>query len=114
MDGTGRLVDGTHVEAWANIRQEIEDGAIGGANWSKHEGSFYGSKVYLIVDAVTDLPVAATTATDRWYHSAAFVPLLEEFEARYDVDGLEAVFGDAGFDTQANRGECEDLVEVPL
>ncbi|MFW6385276.1 MAG: transposase [Halodesulfurarchaeum sp.] len=112
--GKYAIVDGTHVEAWANTRQEIEDGAVEGASWGKHEGSFYGYKVYLVVDAATELPVAITTATGSRNDVAAFVPLIEEFEARYDVDDLEVVFGDAGFDSQANREACQDRVGASL
>lgn len=112
--GQYAIVDGTHVEAWANTRQEIEDGAVEGASWGKHEGSFYGYKVYLVVDAATELPVAVVTATGKRNDVTQFVPLLEAFEERYDTDGLEAVFGDAGFDSQSNREACRERTGASL
>jgi hypothetical protein len=112
--GTYAIVDGTHVEAWANTRQEIEDGAVDGASWGKHEGSFYGYQVYPMVDAATELPVAIVTATGKRNDITQLVPLLEEFENRYDTDGLEAVFGNAGFDSQSNREACRERTGASL
>jgi hypothetical protein len=59
------VIDGTHIAAWANTREEIENGAVEGASWGKHEGSFYGYKVFLVVDAASELPVAITMETGK-------------------------------------------------
>lgn len=48
------------------------------------------------MDSATELPVTIFTATGKRNDSALFVPLLDEFEERYDTDGLEGVFGDTG------------------
>jgi hypothetical protein len=48
------VIDGTHIAAWANTRDEIENDDVEGASWGKHEGSFYGYKVFLVVDAATE------------------------------------------------------------
>jgi len=112
--GEYAIVDGTHVEAWANTREEIENFEIEGASWGKHEGSFYGYKVFLVVDAATELPVAVVTSTGKRNDTTQFIPLLEEFDERYDTEELQAVFGDAGFDSQSNRETCQDRVDAPL
>uniref|UniRef100_UPI001F4C93C3 transposase n=1 Tax=Halococcus thailandensis TaxID=335952 RepID=UPI001F4C93C3 len=70
------VIDGTHIAAWANTRDEIENGDVEGASWGKHEGSFYGYKVFLVVDAATELPVAITMETGKRNDSAAFEPLV--------------------------------------
>jgi len=57
------VIDGTHIAAWANTREEIDDGEVEGASWGKHEGKFYGYKVYIVVDEAAELPVAITMET---------------------------------------------------
>jgi hypothetical protein len=79
-------------------------GAVEDTSWDKYEGSFYGYKIHMVMDTATELPVAIGTATGGRNDSVQFVSLLEEVQERYDVDGLEAVFGDAGFDRHAKRG----------
>ena len=108
------VIDGTHIAAWANTRDEIENGEVEGASWGKHEGSFYGYKVFLVVDAATELPVAITMETGKRNDSAAFEPLVEEFNERYDTDDLQAALADAGFDSQGNRDFCQDQLDCPL
>ena len=108
------VIDGTHIAAWANTRDEIENGEVEGASWGKHEGSFYGYKVFLVVDAATELPVAITMETGKRNDSAAFEPLVEEFNERYDTDDLQAALADAGFDSQDNRDFCQDQLDCPL
>ena len=108
------IIDGTHIAAWANTRKEIENGDVEGASWGKHEGSFYGYKVFLVVDAASELPVAITMETGKRNDTAAFEPLIEEFDERYDTDGLQAALADAGFDSQSNREFCQDRLDCPL
>jgi IS5 family transposase len=108
------VIDGTHIAAWANTREEIENGDVEGASWGKHEGSFYGYKVFLVVDAASELPVAITMETGKRNDTAAFEPLIEEFDERYDTDVLQAALADAGFDSQGNREFCQDQLDCPL
>jgi len=108
------VIDGTHIAAWANTRDEIENGDVEGASWGKHEGSFYGYKVFLVVDAASELPVAITMETGSRNDSAAFEPLIEEFDERYDTNELQAALADAGFDSQGNREFCQDRLDCPL
>jgi IS5 family transposase len=108
------VIDGTHIAAWANTREEIENGDVEGASWGKHEGSFYGYKVFLVVDAASELPVAITMETGKRNDTAAFEPLIEDFDERYDTDDLQAALADAGFDSQGNREFCQEHLECPL
>jgi len=108
------VIDGTHIAAWANTRDEIENGDVEGASWGKHEGSFYGYKVFLVVDAASELPVAITMETGKRNDTVAFEPLIKEFDERYDTDNLQAALADAGFDSQGNREFCQEQLECPL
>jgi len=108
------VIDGTHIAAWANTREEIENGDVDGASWGNHEGSFYGYKVFLVVDAASELPVAITMETGKRNDTAAFEPLIEEFDKRYDTDDLQAALADAGFDSQGNREFCQERLDCPL
>jgi transposase len=108
------VIDGTHIAAWANTRGEIENGEVEGASWGKHEGSFYGYKVFLVVDASIELPVAITMTTGKRNDTKAFEPLVEEFNERYDTDELQAALADAGFDSADNREFCQDRLDCPL
>ncbi|WP_123619529.1 transposase [Halorubrum sp. CSM-61] len=108
------VIDGTHIAAWANTREEIEDGDVEGASWGYHEGKFYGYKVFLVVDAASELPVAITMETGSRHDSKAFTPLIEEFDDRYDFEDIQAVLADAGFDSQANRDQSQQRLSSPL
>ncbi|WP_229770580.1 transposase [Halorhabdus sp. CBA1104] len=108
------VIDGTHIAAWANTREEIENGDVEGASWGKHEGSFYGYKVFLVVDAASELPVAITMETGKRNDTVAFEPLIEEFDERYDTENLQAALADAGFDSQGNREFCQEKLDCPL
>ncbi|MFC7059991.1 transposase [Halovenus salina] len=108
------VIDGTHIAAWANTREEIENGDVEGASWGKHEGSFYGYKVFLVVDAASELPVAITMETGKRNDTVAFEPLIEEFDERYETDNLQAALADAGFDSQDNREFCQEQLDCPL
>jgi len=108
------VIDGTHIAAWANTREEIENGDVEGASWGKHEGSFYGYKVFLVVDAASELPVAITMETGKRNDTAAFEPLIEEFDERYGTEDLQAALADAGFDSQDNREFCQEQLDCPL
>jgi hypothetical protein len=45
---------------------------------------------------------------------AAFEPLIEEFNERYDTADLQAALADAGFDSQGNREFCHDRLDCPV
>jgi transposase len=52
--------------------------------------------------------------TGKRNDTAAFEPLIEEFNERYDTDDLQAALADAGFDSQGNREFCQDQLDCPL
>jgi len=108
------VIDGTHIAAWANTRDEIENGDVEGASWGQHEGKFYGYKVYIVVDAAAELPVAITMETGSTHDCSAFEPLIDEFDERYDTDELQAVLAYADFDSQVTRDHCQDSLNCPL
>jgi hypothetical protein len=45
---------------------------------------------------------------------AAFEPLIEGFDERYDTTDLQAALADAGFDSQDNREFCQEEFDCPL
>lgn len=117
-DQAGRflVVDGTHVEAWANTREWIENGDVEGAAWGKHEGSFYGYQVMLLVDPAIELPVGIVVRPGNEAEKTLFPILGEEFTERYDTDEFdcEVVFGDAEYDTSNAREAAEEILDAPL
>lgn len=80
------VVDGTHVDAWANTRDWIEDGVVEGAAWGKHDGWFYGYQVMLMVDPQMELPVAIVVRQGNTAEKTLLKPLIADFRERYDVD----------------------------
>jgi transposase len=108
------VIDGTHIAAWANTRDEIENGDVEGASWGKHEGSFYGYKVYLVVDVAAELPVAITMETGKTTDCDGFEPLINDFEEHCDTDDVQAVLADVGFDSSDNRDYCQEALDCPL
>ena len=117
-DQSGRflVVDGTHVEAWANTREWIDNGDVEGAAWGMHEGLFYGYQVMLLVDPAVELPVAIMVKPGNEAEKTLFAPLIEDFTDRYDTDEFdcEAVFADAEYDTTDARKDTEEILEAPL
>jgi len=101
-------IDGTYIATWTNTHKEIENGDVEGASWGKHEGTFYGYKVLLVVDAESELPVAITMETGKRNDTVAFEPLVEEFDERYDTEKPQAALADAGLDSQDNLDFYQD------
>lgn len=112
--GEYAVIDATDVDAWANTRQEITNGDVDGASWGRHEGRFYGYKVYIIVDVAIEQPIALRMETGKTYDTTAFVPLCEDFDEHYETEELKALLADAGFDSQENREECHNILGCPL
>lgn len=112
--GKYAVIDATDIDAWANTRQEIDDGDVEGASWGRHEGSFYGYKAFILVDVAIEQPILIRMETGSRYDSTVSVPLIKEFEQRYDIDELEAVLADAGFDSVENREACQDRLGCPF
>ena len=114
QSGRYTVVDATDVDAWANTRREIDDGEVEGASWGRHEGSFYGYKAFILVDVAIEQPILIRMETGSQYDSPVMVPLIEEYEERYDTDELEAVLADAGFDSAENRETCRERLGCPF
>lgn len=114
QSGRYAVIDATDVDAWANTRREIDDDDVEGASWGKHEGSFYGYKAFILVDVAIEQPVLIRMETGSRYDSTVCIPLIEEYEARYDTDEIEAVLADAGFDSAENREACQDRLGCPF
>ena len=117
-DQAGRflVVDGTHVDAWANTREWIEKDDVEGAAWGMHEGFFYGYQVMLLVDPAIGLPVGIMVRPGNEAEKTLFRPLIDDFTDRYDTDEFdcEAVFADAEYDTDDTREAAEEVLEAPL
>lgn len=117
-DQAGRflVVDGTHVDAWANTREYIDNDEVDGAAWGMHEGFFYGYQVMLLVDPAIDLPVAMMVRPGNEAEKTLFTPLIDDFTDRYDTDDFEceAVFADAEYDTDDAREAAEEILEAAL
>lgn len=114
--GTLLVVDGTHVEAWANTRDTIENGDVEGAAWGHHEGKFYGYQLMLLVDPAIELPVGILVKPGNEAEKTLLAPLIEDFEERYDTDEFdcEVMFADAEYDTSNCREEVQELLDAPL
>jgi IS5 family transposase len=86
IKGKYLVVDGTHLLAWINTRRRVEDGEIENASWGEHRGSFYGYKLFLIIDAEAELPVEIVVVTGKKHESTVYIPLISTFAKDYDVD----------------------------
>ncbi|MGH2668124.1 MAG: transposase, partial [bacterium] len=116
---TGRflVVDATHVWAWANTRRTIHDGDVEGAAWGQHEGSFYGYKVHVLVDAEAELPVAVVFTPGNAHDRTAYIPLLDDLEQRYPKEALRevlGVFADAAYYDEGLRAATMARLNAPL
>jgi len=70
--------------------------------------------VFLVVDAASELPVPIVMATGKRNDTAAFEPLIEEFNERYDTDDVQAALAHTGFDSQGNHEFCQEQLDCPL
>ncbi|ELY72900.1 hypothetical protein C488_14507 [Natrinema pellirubrum DSM 15624] len=70
--------------------------------------------MYIVVDVAAELPVTLTMEVGSRNDCAAFEPLIEEFDKRYDTDNIQAALADAGFDSQGNREFTQEKLDCPL
>ncbi|WP_241432763.1 transposase [Natrinema pellirubrum] len=66
------------------------------------------------MDVAAELPVTLTMEVGSRNDCAAFEPLIEEFDKRYDTDNIQAALADAGFDSQGNREFTQEKLDCPL
>jgi len=100
VNGRYLVVDATHIFAWANTHKTIYDGDIPGAAWGEHHGYFYGYKVHILIDAEAELPVAVILTPGNEGDHPWLIPLLADAKNNIDLDGLQGIFGDAGYYVQ--------------
>jgi len=102
---TGRflVVDATHIYAYCNTRIDTSNNPVEGAGWGVHQGSFYGYKVHILIDAESEMPLAMILSSGEDYDSSHFIPLLEDFDKNYDFEEIIAVLGDGAYDVGAFR-----------
>ena len=50
------VVDATHIYAYCDTRKNTNLHPVEGAEWGNHQGSFYGYKVHLLIDAESEIP----------------------------------------------------------
>ena len=107
---TGRflVIDATHVFAWCNTHRDTNLNPVEGAAWGYHQGSFYGYKVHILIDADSELPLAMLLSPGNHNDAVHFVPLLEQFEREYDFDEILGVLADAAYDVGDFRKVVRD------
>lgn len=100
---TGRflVVDATHIYAYCNTRRYTDYHSVEGAGWGNHHGSFYGYKVHILIDSESEMPIAMTLSSGEDHDSTHFIPLIEEFQEKYDFDEIIAVLADGAYDDNA-------------
>lgn len=103
ITGKFLVVDATHIYAFRNTRKNTNKYPVEGAKWGEHQGSFYGYKVHILIDAESELPIAMVMSPGNKHDSVYFQPLLEQFDEKYDFDEAIAVLGDAAYDTKSFR-----------
>ncbi len=113
---TGRflVVDATHTLAWYNTSRDTDKHPLPGAAWGNHQGSFFGYKVHLLIDAESELPVAARLTPGNDYDSPHLMPLVNDFNQRYDVEEVMAVLADGAYDAEDLRKGVEKELTCQL
>ncbi len=97
------VVDATHIFAFCDTRKDTNLHPVEGAEWGNHQGSFYGYKVHLLIDAESEMPLAMILSSGNDHDSSHFVPLLEEFEENYDFEEIIALLADGAYDDKDFR-----------
>ena len=100
ITGKFLIVDATHIFAYCNIRKDTNNNPVEGAEWGDHHGSFYGYKVHLLIDAESEMPVSMILSPGNDHDSIHFIPLIEEFEKKYDFEDSIAVLADGAYDVE--------------
>lgn len=113
---TGRflVVDATHILAWYNTSRDTDKHPLPGAAWGQHQGSFFGYKLHLLIDAESELPVAARLTPGNDYDSPHLMPLVEDFNERYDVEEVLALLADGAYDAGDLRTGVEKALTCHL
>ena len=107
---TGRflVVDATHIYAYCNTRKDTNKYPVDGASWGNHQGSFYGYKVHILIDADSELPIAMILSSGEDHDSIHFEPLIDEFDMKYNIEEVIAVLADGAYDNEDFRKIVRD------
>lgn len=103
--GTTVAVDATDVHAWANgFHQETDPDAKTGAKKKGTTNTYYwyGYKVHLAVDAVSELPIWFELTPGNVYDGKHLAPVLHDAKHRFNWFSPEYVLADKGYDS----GDC--------
>lgn len=103
IDGKYLVVDATHIFAWCNTHKSKSVAFVkgqGGA-FGEHQGSFFGYKVHIIIDAEAELPLAIKVTPGNYHDRTMYVPLIDEVKDKYDLEEIMAVFGDGAYYDEA-------------
>jgi hypothetical protein len=114
VKGRFLVVDATHLLAWYNTSRDTDKHPLPGAAWGEHQGSFFGYKLHLLIDAEAELPVAARLSPGNDYDSPHLMPLVEDFKERYDIGEVTALLADGAYDAGDLRKGVERELRCPL
>lgn len=110
------VVDATHVFAWCNTNKKASVTSMKeqGAAFGEHQGSFFGYKVHIIIDAEAELPLAIKVTPGKRHDREMYIPLIEEVKEQYDLEEVMAVFGDGAYYDTALFEATEETFECDL
>jgi len=110
IKGRYLVVDATHLFAWYNTSRDTDVHPLPGAAWGQHQGSFFGYKLHILIDAESELPVAARITPGNEHDSPSLMPLVKDFKEKYDAQEVLALFADGAYDDKdLRRGVEEEL-----
>jgi IS5 family transposase len=106
-------VDSSAFRAWANSFSKRADPAARTGK-SSTKGWFFGYKLHLVVDVLTELPVAIILTPGNRYDGHYFTSLLQQTQSNLITD-IQVVLADKGYDAGYNYlTVVEDLGALPL
>jgi hypothetical protein len=103
ITGKFLVIDATHIYAFCNTRKNTKKYGVEGASWGTHHGRFYGYKVHILIDAESELPVSMILSTGKDHDSPHFIPLLDDCLSNNDLNEIEALLADGGYDVKEFR-----------
>jgi transposase, IS5 family len=106
IDGTHLAIDSTAIGAYEKKQVKLRSQETGNANWGAKYDTFgnklswFGYKVHLAVDTVSELPVALDVTPANVYDGEMAIPLMKEIHERNWR--FQFVMMDAGYDQVKN------------
>lgn len=108
QSGRYAVVDATDIYAWANTRQEIDEGDVEGSSWGKQEGSFYSHKVFIVVDVPIEQPILIRMETGSGRARRCSSRRSRSMRSDTTLMLSKPVLADAAYDSADNREACND------